>query len=94
MRVTSLIQGQKAQRNLPQESVIVVIYVVQRQPAGIGRAQRELAKAFDVHLIPKRYLAQVLASPGATTDGIHLSADGAALMEATVEGLLGGRLIQ
>jgi acyl-CoA thioesterase I len=43
---------------------------------GYGRAQRLLASKHGVVLLPKRYLARVLSQPGATVDGLHLSASG------------------
>jgi acyl-CoA thioesterase-1 len=45
-----------------------------------GRVQRDLAKSHGVTLIPKRYLAKVLTTPGATVDGLHLSNAGHALL--------------
>ncbi len=53
-----------------------------------GHAQRRLAKEYGVTLIPKRYLATVLGTPGATTDGLHLSNTGHALLADTVAGIL------
>lgn len=47
-----------------------------------GRAQRELARKYGVVLIPKRYLAAVMATPGATVDGLHLSNKGHELLAA------------
>jgi acyl-CoA thioesterase-1 len=44
-----------------------------------GKVQRELAKSHGVTLIPKRYLAKVICTPGATVDGLHLSGAGHAL---------------
>jgi acyl-CoA thioesterase-1 len=44
-----------------------------------GRVQRALAKSHGVSLIPKRYLAKVISTPGATVDGLHLSNTGHAL---------------
>ncbi len=41
-----------------------------------GRAQRALAAEYGVTLIPKRHLARVLFTPGATYDGIPLTDDG------------------
>lgn len=45
-----------------------------------GAAQRRLARTFGVPLIPKRWLASVLATPGATVDGLHLSNEGHELL--------------
>lgn len=44
-----------------------------------GQVQRELAQAHGVTLIPKRYLAKVICTPGATVDGLHFSGAGHAL---------------
>jgi len=41
-----------------------------------GRIQRRLSQKYDIALIPKKYFAEVLFAPGATVDGIHLSASG------------------
>jgi lysophospholipase L1-like esterase len=38
-----------------------------------GIEQRRIASKYKVRLIPRRSLAAILASPGATVDGIHLS---------------------
>jgi acyl-CoA thioesterase-1 len=45
-----------------------------------GMVQRALAKSHGVTLIPKRYLAKVISTPGATVDGLHLSNAGHALL--------------
>ena len=41
-----------------------------------GRAQRTVAARHGVALIPKRVFAAVLAMPGGTRDGLHLTAVG------------------
>jgi len=41
-----------------------------------GRIQRRLASEFDVALIPKRVLSDVIGSARGTLDGLHLSDDG------------------
>jgi len=38
-----------------------------------GQVQRALAREHGVTLIPKRYLASVMSTPGATVDGLHFS---------------------
>ena len=43
---------------------------------GYGAAQRALARKHGALLIPKRFFARVLAAPGATSDGLHLSQRG------------------
>ncbi len=45
-----------------------------------GMAQRRLAREYGVLLVPKRSLAGVLAAPGATVDGLHLSNSGHVLL--------------
>lgn len=55
---------------------------------GYGKAQRDLAQQFGVTLIPKRYFASVLAGPGATVDGLHLSPEGHIAMAETIFKLL------
>lgn len=41
-----------------------------------GAVQRRLAKTHGVLLIPKKFLARVLGTPGATEDGLHFSNEG------------------
>lgn len=43
---------------------------------GFGHAQRRLAKAHGVSLIPKRHFARILTTPDYTVDGLHLSVVG------------------
>lgn len=52
-----------------------------------GKAQRHLADCFGVSLIPKRYLARVLGTPGATNDGLHLSSYGHVILAETLAGM-------
>jgi len=59
--------------------------------SGYGRAQRDLARQFHVHLIPKRYLTTILGSPGATEDGLHLSKTGALRMAETIYSMFKNR---
>jgi acyl-CoA thioesterase-1 len=49
-----------------------------------GEAQRALAKKHGVTLIPKRYLAGILGTRGATVDGLHLSQHGHNKLAGTV----------
>lgn len=49
-----------------------------------GYAQRRLADLYDVALIPRQVLAQAIAAPGATVDGLHFSAQGHRHMADTV----------
>lgn len=53
-----------------------------------GRIQRTLSSRYGVWLIPKRYLASVLAGRDATSDGLHLTHVGATRMAAVVRGAL------
>ena len=45
-----------------------------------GRVQRELARSHGVTLVPKRYPAAILCTPGGTVDGLHLSNTGHTLL--------------
>jgi len=45
-----------------------------------GSIQRRLAKTYGATVVPKRYLARVLGTPGATVDGLHLSSKGHELL--------------
>ena len=53
-----------------------------------GMVQRALAKSYGVTLIPKRYLARIISTPGATVDGLHLSNDGHALLARSLSEML------
>jgi lysophospholipase L1-like esterase len=55
---------------------------------GYGQAQRRLAAKYDVVLIPKRFLANVLAGPKATSDGLHLTDIGAERMARMIAEIL------
>jgi hypothetical protein len=50
--------------------------------------QRALAKSHGVTLIPKRYLAKTISTPGATVDGLHLSNTGHVLFARTLSEML------
>lgn len=56
----------------------VVMFELPVPPWGhrYGAIQRRLASRFNVTLIPKRVLAGVLTTPGATTDGLHFTQRG------------------
>jgi lysophospholipase L1-like esterase len=54
-----------------------------------GRAQRRIADQYQITLIPRRYFASILSSPGATLDGLHLTAVGQQRMAAMLWDLLG-----
>lgn len=45
-----------------------------------GSIQRRLAREYGVQLVPRRVLARVLTTSGATTDGLHLSNEGHELL--------------
>jgi lysophospholipase L1-like esterase len=49
-----------------------------------GQIQRRLAAKYGVSLIPKRYLAGVIAGKDATSDGLHLTDAGARRMALLV----------
>jgi acyl-CoA thioesterase I len=53
-----------------------------------GMVQRSLANSHGVTLIPKRYLARIMSSPGATVDGLHLSNLGHSLLARSIFDML------
>jgi acyl-CoA thioesterase-1 len=57
-----------------------------------GLQQRRIASKYGFTLIPRRYFAKVLSLPGATIDGIHLSATGQHAMAEMVWGFVGPSL--
>ena len=56
--------------------------------SAFGRAQRTLAKQYGVALIPKNCLSRILQAKSATSDGLHLTKNGAEMFSDTVIGLL------
>jgi len=56
-----------------------------------GRVQRRLAKSHDAALIPKRYLARILATPEATIDGLHFSHEGHRMMADMIGGMVSAK---
>ena len=58
-----------------------------------GAEQRSVARRRGVILIPRRYFAAVLSVPGATVDGIHLSAAGQQRMAEMIWDLFGRSLM-
>jgi acyl-CoA thioesterase-1 len=65
----------------PERLVVMLELPLVPFSVGYGRAQRRLAAEHGVFLIPKRIFAAVLAAPGATADGLHLSESGTRLMD-------------
>ena len=57
-----------------------------------GRAQRRIADRYHMALVPRRYFAGLLSTPGATIDGVHLSAEGQQLMAAMIWDLIGASM--
>ena len=53
-----------------------------------GLDQRRLARKYNVILLPQRIFAGLLTAPGATVDGIHLTAEGHQRMADTVWDLI------
>jgi len=53
-----------------------------------GMVQRALAKEHGVILIPKRFMADVMSTPGATVDGLHFSNSGHILFARALIGML------
>lgn len=67
----------------------IVMFELPLPPWGYqyGVAQRRLARRHEFALIPKRILADVLTTPGATNDGLHLSQLGHAKLASHVSAL-------
>jgi acyl-CoA thioesterase-1 len=67
---------------LSAEKRIVVMMELPLLPdrIGYGRAERRLALKYGVYLVPKRYFVKVISGANATSDGLHLSAEGATRM--------------
>ena len=57
-----------------------------------GIEQRRVASQHRIALIPRRYFVQVLATPDATLDGIHLSPTGQRLMARMIWKVVGPSL--
>ncbi|MDB5357353.1 MAG: hypothetical protein JWN24_3806 [Phycisphaerales bacterium] len=57
-----------------------------------GIRQRRIASRYGILLIPRKYFVEVLAAPGATLDGIHLSAAGQHRMAQMVREMVGPSL--
>jgi lysophospholipase L1-like esterase len=55
---------------------------------GFGRVQRVLAGRYEAQLIPKRILTRVMGMPGATSDGLHLSAKGHRALAQSILGMM------
>jgi lysophospholipase L1-like esterase len=54
-----------------------------------GLEQRRVARKNEIRLIPRRHFAKILAAPGATLDGIHLSETGRLAMAKMVWEVIG-----
>lgn len=67
---------------MPQRTVVMLELPLPPFAWSYGRAQRCLARDYSVILVPKRVMASVLCTPGATdpTDRIHLTRSGQVLM--------------
>jgi lysophospholipase L1-like esterase len=57
-----------------------------------GLQQRRVAAKYGIAVIPRKYFISVLAGPGATVDGIHLSAAGHQRMARMVWDMVGASL--
>jgi len=73
---------------VPGRTVIMFELPLLPHRIGYGRVQRALAEKYNVSLIPKRFLVQVLAGADATSDGLHLAPHGAQHMAAIAITLL------
>lgn len=54
---------------------------------GYGQLQRRLASEYGVQLIPKRSFVEVISGANATSDGLHLTVEGARRMALLVAGV-------
>lgn len=68
----------------PHRTVVMMELPLLPYRLGYGRAQRHLAAKYGVWLVPKRYFVRVLAGSNATSDGLHLTANGARAMAELV----------
>ncbi|HEY8747263.1 MAG TPA: GDSL-type esterase/lipase family protein [Tepidisphaeraceae bacterium] len=59
---------------------------------GYGLQQRRVASRHGIHLIPRKNFVKVIGARGATSDGIHLTAEGQRRMAEMVWGLVGASL--
>jgi hypothetical protein len=59
---------------------------------GYGLQQRRVASRHGIHLIPRKYFVKVIGARGATSDGIHLTAEGQRRMAEMVWGFVGASL--
>jgi lysophospholipase L1-like esterase len=85
---TARLEALLASLRRPGRTIVMVELPCMPFSIGYGRAQRALANAYEIHLIPKRFFTRVLGAPGATTDGLHLSVAGARLMADTILSIL------
>jgi acyl-CoA thioesterase-1 len=69
----------------PGRTVIMMELPLLPHRIGYGQVQRRLARKYGVYLVPKRYFARVISGANATSDGLHLSEDGARRMAQLVE---------
>jgi lysophospholipase L1-like esterase len=72
----------------PNRSVLMFELPLAPWHIGYGRIQRRLAAEFGITLIPKRFLAEVFGTKGATVDLAHLSPEGHKIMSEMVWSLL------
>jgi lysophospholipase L1-like esterase len=73
----------------PNRTVVLLELPVLPWDVQYGRIQRQVAKSFDVVIVPKRFFASVLRRPGSTLDLAHLSSLGHERMADQVAHLLG-----
>lgn len=72
------IQLESLLQYVSRSSLQIVMFEIPLPPLGnrFGQVQRQLARKYHVHLIPKEVLADVLLSPETTLDSIHLTQAG------------------
>ena len=75
--------------SIPGRTIIMMELPLLPDCIGYGLVQRQFARKYAVYLIPKRYFARVISGANATSDGLHLSADGSRRMAQLVAGVIG-----
>ena len=87
---TFYIQLDRLLGKLAVENSQIVVFELPLFPFGnaFGKAQRNLARKYNVTLIPKHYLTDVFALKGGTVDGLHLSQKGHDALANSINRLL------
>jgi acyl-CoA thioesterase-1 len=85
---SSELEDLAAKLSAPGRTVVMFELPLLPQKIKYGQVQRRVALKYGFSLIPKRYLAHVFATEGATSDGLHLTEAGARQMALLVAQIL------